>query len=436
MTGPARRIPPVAVRRKAPPMISTYIGLIALALLPVVPMPIAGGTPISIALLSLILLAQLIGGRRTTLGGTDLLLVAISCSLLALELITVFITGASSDGEYAMARIYWIVLLVVVLFFTNAEIERGNTKFIFDVLSIGLAILLAAMLSQSLFYPEYDVGRDFGFMQMPIPRATGVPNSDGKIGTFFAICLCVALFYGKRLGRRKHLFLLIGPFAGLFFTQSRSGLLAFAAILALYWMYRCLSDRNLLVLTLRWMAVICGAVVVLYFVNTILVELVGKGTLETNVTARGHLAQYAYDKIAAAPLFGSGAAAIAERITPVHNTVLAMSVKSGVPAGLLITITLLYPALVFGGNMRFTFFKFALITGFIIEHSLYPGFVNEFIVIGYVVTKWIWRLSFSATRGPAAMMPRPPMMPGRAPGTVPAARPFPGDGPGRPVYRP
>lgn len=384
--------------KPVPRRTSTLIGLVALALLPVVPMPIAGGTPISIALLLVMFMAQLVGGRGTRLDRTDMLLIVLSVALLAFESITVLMTGSDADLQYALARIYWIVLLIVTLFFTNDEIQRGNAKFIFNVMSLGLAILLGAMLAQSLFYPEYDVGRDFGFVQMPFPRATGVPNSDGKIGTFLAICLTVGLFYGNRLGRRKHFFLLLGPFAGLLFTQSRSGLLAYFAIIGLYWIYRCFSDPSILRLTLRWLVVIAFALVLFYFTSSILLNLVGQGTLETNVVSRGHLAVYAYEKITSSPLFGSGASAIAERLTPVHNTVLAMSVKSGLPAGMLIMFTIIYPALVFRGNMRFTSFKLALVAGFVVEHSLYPGFVNEFIVIGYVVAKAVWRLSLPSPR--------------------------------------
>ena len=393
--------------KPVPRRTSTLIGLLALALLPVVPMPIAGGTPISIALLLVMLMAQLVGGRQTTLDRTDMLVVVLSVALLLFESITVLVTSSDADLQYALGRLYWIVLLLVTLLFTNAEAARGNTKFLFDVLAIGLGILLAAMVAQSLFYPEYSAGRDFGFIQMPFPRATGVPNSDGKIGTFLAICLSVGLFYGDRLRRWRRLFLVVGALAGLFFTQSRSGLLSFIAIFTLYWSYRCISDRNLLLVTMRWLLVICGAFVVLYYTQSIFSNLVGQGTLERNVVSRGFLASYAMDKISYAPILGSGADALSENAlgANIHNTVLAMSLKSGVFAGFLMTLIIMFPALVFRGNKRFTFFQLALVAGLVIEHSLYPGFVNEFLALAYIAVKWVWRLSSPAPARQAA--PRP-----------------------------
>lgn len=375
--------------------ISTLIGFVLLSLLPVVPMPIAGGTPISAALVGLLILVQLTGSRESWLDGTDVFLLMISAGLLASELITVLMTGATDDFLFVMARLYYIALLVAVLFFTNHELRRGNSSFIFNVLVTGLAVLLIAMLVQAFFYPEYEAGRDFGYIKMPIPRATGVPNSDGKLGTFLALCLAVGLFYGKRLPRWKSIFLRVGPFIGLFFTQSRSGLLAYAAVVGLHWAYLSISSRNALVLALRWIATFCAAAVLLYYLGVIITNLTGHGTLERNVVSRGELTQFAFDKIAAAPMLGSGGEEVSASITHlnIHNTVLAMSVKSGVFAGFLMALTILFPAIVFRGDWRFTFFKLALVAGFVVEHSLYPGFINEFLIIGYVAVKWVWRLN-------------------------------------------
>lgn len=381
----------ITVRRR----MSSMIGLVVLSLLPVVPMPIAGGTPIAIALLSLIIIPQILGLRDVRLDGIDLLFIVISITLLAFELVTAARTNMSDDFEHALGRFYWIIFLVFVSAFVNEERLRGNSMLLFDAIAIGVLILFIAMVSESMFYPSYEIGREFGYFKLPWPRATGVPNSDGKLGTFLVICLCVGMFYGKLVPGWRRIVLVTASIGCLLFTQSRSGILAFAAVFAIFSVYRSFSARGLFVPLLRWVFMISVTVLLVYNLAEIMTDLKGEGVYGRNVTARFDLASFAVEKIGDAPILGSGAdeMRLYQNQQIVHNTVLAMAIKSGMLAGALVAIVILFPALALKGNTRFTMFKLALVSGFVIEHSLYPGFINEFLVIGYLAAKTILHMS-------------------------------------------
>lgn len=380
--------PDVKLRRA-----STWIGFTVLALMPMVPDSSAGYAVSAIGVLVLFV-SQLFSNRAIRLDGSDFGLAAVSAMLMGFELVTVLMTNEPRDFVFALGRLYWIALLLAVMAFANAELQRGNRTVIFNALWVGLVILLAAMLAESLFWPKLAAGRDYGVIRMPLPRATGVLNGDGKIGTFLEICLSVALYYGRSLPRWKRVVLLVGPFVGLFFTQSRSGLVATATILASYWLYRCLTDRNALLRSLRWIIVLCGILLVLSYFHVLVGELINQGRYATNALDRLKLNSYALSKIAEAPLLGGGLAATREYVNglTVHNTVLAMALKSGLFAAVLLGVTIIYPALAFRGNIRFTFFKWTLVSGLVIEHALYPGFINEFLILSYLVGKWVWCL--------------------------------------------
>ena len=372
---------------------ATILSMVALAAFPVVPMPIAGGTPIAIALMLFLATVQAGGRRGISFDRSDWVLILATLLLFALEGLTYARTGLIEDGNYFFARGYWMSLAIIVILACNAELRRGNLLFVPNALVLGLILLLIAMALESRFFPRFEQGRDFGNFNLPWPRATGVPNSDGKIGTFLSMTFAFALFYRPRMQLWKRALLLGGPVVGLAFTQSRSGLVSMAVVFAMHWVYRAFVDRNFLLLSLRWLAMVAGGLFILYNVGLLVGSLVGQGIYQQNVLSRFSQYFYAFDRIGDAPFLGSGSSAIRqyEQYAGVHNTVLAMSLKSGIIAGALALMLILAPASGMpGGSPRFLVYKWATALALLAEHMLYPGFINEFLIIGYVLVKSVW----------------------------------------------
>jgi len=67
-----------------------------------------------------------------------------------------------------------------------------------------------------------------------------------------------------------------------------------------------------------------------------------------------------------------------------------MAVKSGILAGLAATVLIVAPIFLFHRKGDFTYFKFAVCLGILTEHMLYPGFINEFIIINYCLFKSVY----------------------------------------------
>lgn len=383
--------PAAAKARPASRQRGTWFLIALLALFPVVPMPIAGGTPIAVGLMAVMLVTLIATGRPLVVDGSDVAIIVASLLLLFLEGITVLRFDTAEDMNYLLGRAYWVTLLVVTILVVNSEIRSGNLKFLPHALFWGLLVLIVAMAMESAFYPQFDKGRDFQTFALPWPRATGVPNSDGKLGTFLAICLAVFLFWRPNIARWQWLFLGGGAVVGLSFTQSRSTLLAFAVVIGLYWVYRALTEREAGMAFIYWMITIIGAAFGLYIFQDILSTLVGQGIFEKNVYARLHHVEYGLRAASEAPLFGGGADAIKEYdiSAGIHNTGLAMAAKSGIAAGVLAILLIIFPLFYFRGSTRVTLAVAALSLCVLTEHMLYPGFVNEFIIISFLVAKCI-----------------------------------------------
>lgn len=371
--------------------------ILLLATLPVIPMPGAGGTPILIGVM-LLMYGTLMAfpWRAAYLDRTDQLYIYLGLSLLLWEALSLAAHTTNNDALFVLGRGLWVMLAVAVIMAMNALYSRAGMRPVTWVLVLSLLALLTAMVIEINFYPQRALGRNFGFFSIPFPRATGVPNSDGKLGTFLSICLCYALFLRPPMPRWQSAVLIIGPYMGLAILQSRSTLVAIGIITGIYLLYALMRSRSIFsaFFKLTGFLLIVGIFLVNFF--WLLKILIGKGIFYTNVFGRFELFAVALRLIPEAPLFGLGADAIQKHgyAGDIHNTFLAMAVKSGVPAAILTAATIFAPVILFARTNRLAVFTTALCLAMFAEHFFYPGRINEYQILAFMVAKLAWQNHF------------------------------------------
>lgn len=364
--------------------------ILLIAALPVIPMPIAGGTPILVgAMFAIYLTFTTFPPRAAYLDRTDQLYIYLGLSLFMWEAVGLAFHASNSDALFVLGRGLWLALAIAIIMAMNALYTRAGMKPVTWVLVLSLLALLAAMVIEVNFYPKRAFGRNFGFFAIPFPRATGVPNSDGKLGTFLTICLCYGMFLRPPMPRWQSVVLIVGPYIGLSFLQSRSTLVALSIVTAIYLIYALMRSRSVFsaFLKLTGFLLIAGA----FLVNVIwLVKiLAGQGVFLSNVLGRFELYSVALKLIPEAPLFGLGANAITEHgfAGEVHNTFLSMALKSGIPAAILTAITIFAPVILLARTNKLAVFSMAVCLGMAAEHFFYPGRINEYQIIAFIVAK-------------------------------------------------
>ena len=190
-------------------------------------MPVAGGIPLLLAAMTLLMLLSI----RPHLSGTLIvhppLIGIFCCALLMLgwETFAALFHYTMRDLELIAARGVWILLGFGYLTLLTGQGPERTARILSTLLLIGCTSLLTAMAMESAFYPTHEVGRQLGTLNVPWPRATGVPQSDGKIGVY--LCLASVFFVVGFANTRRWTMLLgllvsVAPIA---FTQSRSTLL-------------------------------------------------------------------------------------------------------------------------------------------------------------------------------------------------------------------
>lgn len=371
---------------------TNWLAVCLLALYPLVPMPIAGGTKYQIALLCALGVLYILRGQFLTIERPQFIFLCLSFSLLIWEIIAASAHGRDADFLYVFGRGLWIFNTLLVVIIAAPWVRQGRLDILVWLISISLLLLLFAMVIESTFFPKRELGRQLGAINIPFPRATGVPNSDGKIGTFLVICWSFYLFVRPTTAKWQSLVLGLGPILGLAFTQSRSTLMAFAVTFAIYQMVKWSASRSAIMTTIRSVFLVAALILMFSYSNQILGALTGEGIYYRNVESRFTLMDYALHEISQAPLVGSGIYAVTEQSTGagIHNTVLAMSVKSGIPAGILITLIILGPMLIFRRIKFITGYVAACSLGVMTEHLWYPGFINEFLIFSLLIPATVY----------------------------------------------
>ena len=378
-------IPSIARKRKR---YTIPVAAIAIGALPIVPMPIAGGTPFLLALLGFLLLTVALTWRPFPFSTASLQFLLLCVLLLLTEVISAFFHRTEADFLYVYGRIVWVstaFLLVVVV----AQRDAGErSSILISALTIGLVFLLTAMMIEMLFFPKRELGRDYGWLTFYLPRATGVPNSGGKIGTFLCICFAVGLFCRPFLTRFQKIVLLVGPILGFIAIQGRSTLLALTAVGMVYLIFTAVRKLHRGRVGLSIIPLVVIFMMGLMSADKLADKLIGEGIWERNAVSRISTAQYGIQTLAEYPVFGAGASATREDPTTagIHNTLLAMGVKSGLLASLTMALIIIFPLYV---SVRFgvsaIFFAGASTVGIFIEHLFYPGIINEFLIIHCLV---------------------------------------------------
>ena len=361
-------------------------GLLVIALAVLIPMPVAGGIPLLLAAMTILVLLSI----RPHLSGTLIvhppLLGVFCCALLMLgwETFAALFHYTMRDLELIAARGVWVLLGFGYLTLLTGQGPERTARILSALLLIGCTSLLIAMAMESAFYPTYEVGRQLGTLNVPWPRATGVPQSDGKIGVY--LCLAVVFFVVGFANTRRWIMLLgvIVSVAPIVFTQSRSTLLGLLLTFGFLFLYYVRTTRNVYLKCLAWViAGLCLWQLALHF-DQIFSMLKGEGVYARNVDARSEGTDHGIAMIGQAPIVGAGAEYLmlaGMHELEIHSTFLGMAVKSGLLAPLLfVGFILLSASLACDRKTRLPdnlLLVCALAAGPLSEHNLYPGYFNE-----------------------------------------------------------
>ena len=70
---------------------------------------------------------------------------------------------------------------------------------------------------------------------------------------------------------------------------------------------------------------------------------------------------------------------------------LSMALKSGVPAAILTAVTIFAPLILFARTNKLAVFTIAVCLGMFAEHFFYPGRINEYQIVAFIVAKLAWQ---------------------------------------------
>lgn len=362
------------------------VSLILVALIVLIPMPAAGGLPILLATVGCLAAVSLQRHLNNSVLLTHRLILLLGLALLmvAWESLATLFHYTPRDLELLAVRGVWTIIGFAYLTLLAGQSAAITAQNLARVLFLGCAALVVAMILESAFYPTYEVGRQLGSLNIPWPRATGVPQSDGKIGVY--ACICV-VFFAIAFVRTRRKTMLLGVALAcmtLVFTQSRSSALGMIMTMGCLYLYYLVTTRSV---AFKVIAAVAGSVallVMLFNFQQIYSTVKGEGVFEENVNARSMGTDYGLEVVANHPLFGAGGESLEVegiRDLEVHNTFLGLSIKSGIPTTVIFLAFLLLSALLVwergAGLLPNGFLTAALLSGPVVEHNLYPGYLNE-----------------------------------------------------------
>ena len=362
------------------------VNLILIALMVLIPMPAAGGLPVLLAVVGYIATVALQRhlNMSALLTHRMIILFGIALLMIAWESLATLFHYTPRDLELLAVRGVWTIIGFAYLTLLAGQSAQFTAENLGKVLFLGCTALVIAMILESTFYPTYELGRQLGALNIPWPRATGVPQSDGKIGVYASICV---VFFTVAFVRTRRKTMLLGAALAcitLAFTQSRSSALGMLMTLGFLYLYYLVTTRSAI---FKMIAVVAGSValvVVLLHFQQIYSTVKGEGVFEANVDARSMGTDYAFQVVADHPLFGAGGESLkveGMQDLEVHNTFLGLSIKSGMPTTLIFVAFLLMSSLLVwqrsAGILPNGFLMAALLSGPVVEHNLYPGYLNE-----------------------------------------------------------
>lgn len=371
-------------------MKSTYtnrIAVFSIAALLVTPMPIAGGIPIMIGISAILLACISVSFSALSVNSKAGLLLALGVALLLWEVVGLIYHQGYADINYVLSRGLWLVLgfSYMVLLFTGGEnLIRKRLEAIF---LIALSALIFLMVLEAMFYPKHELGRQLGTINLPFPRATGVPQSDGKIGAFCSIAFAYFLMMSFMVKRAIYPCGALLSLLPICFTQSRSSILAVAVVLVFIAAFRLIIKYNALTAVVLILGMCIAVPLVISGFEGVYFALKGEGLYANNVDARFHGIEYAKDMIGRYPWLGAGGDSLimdggAGDGVGVHNTFAAMLIKNGI-VGLVLYSSFYIGCGVFAIRMarvsyiQATMVVLAITSGPVVEHMLYPGLFDE-----------------------------------------------------------
>lgn len=156
--------------------------------------------------------------------------------LLVLSLINSFYYSDLEELKYSFLLIEAILLFLALNnLFLTLPLKKLLKNLYISFGIIFFAFLLSAFGIYSFGY-ESNVGRNFGIISFNILKTTGIPMSDGRLGSFLNLMFFINFIYGNEIFENKKIryvfnFLIL---LFIFLTQSRSTWLATALGLSMY----------------------------------------------------------------------------------------------------------------------------------------------------------------------------------------------------------
>jgi O-antigen ligase len=375
--------------------------LFFLFIIPFFPMP---KTPLGLlAPLSVVLLAGwwfvLSFSKHRELKMDERLFILISCFvvLVLLDLVNGVQFEALLEFNYAFGRITSLLVILLILTYLQANGDKAvgvvTQVVLFSAFVISVMIILEGFGVISYgFYSEE--GRHLFGTRMPFRKATGVPLSDGKLGTLLIPAFTMLVVTGltqhflKPLWR--WLFLLVIGFA-IIIMQSRSGWLGLFMGLGFLSAYHVAKSRYLAFYLLG----ITLGLAALFFSSLgelILGGFVGEGVQARTVEGRFLGAEQALDASGVSFLFGQGHGNVfieneIGKTHIIHNLFLDQLASNGI-VGLLVLLFvygfflwLIVSSLWKNSSHPVILWLVTCWLSVFVEQNLYRGFYNEYISI-------------------------------------------------------
>ncbi len=288
--------------------------LLLLFIIPFFPMPkTALGilAPVSVVLLfGYLLLMAMTKTRDLVMDAPTTVMLGCFLLLILLDLLNGVQFGAVQEFRYAFGRITSLMVILLVAAYLQTHGEQGvrlvMQVLLFSAVLVSVMIILEGFGFISYGFPSEEGRRLFG-TRMPFRKATGVPLSDGKLGTLLIPAFTLLLISGLTDYLKKSwrwLLLLVIGFA-IVIMQSRSGWLGLFMGLAFLTVYYAIRSRYLAFYLLG----ITALLAVLFFSplgDLLLGGFVGEGVQARTVSGRFLGAEQALDASGASFILGQG----------------------------------------------------------------------------------------------------------------------------------
>lgn len=305
------------------------------------------------------------------------------------------------EFKYVFARVTTLIVTLLVVSYLQNNPEHG-------IKWVMLAILFSAVVVSVLIILEgfglistgihSEMGRRLFGIRIPIRKATGVPLSDGKLGTLLIPSLTMLLIPGllsEWLHRRWRLLFISLLVAGILIMQSRSGwlgLFAGWAFLIAYYINR----SKYIAFHLLAMTLMMGILFFSPVGEAIFAGFVGEGIQAQSASGRLLGAQQALAASTSSFILGQGHGTVfieneIGKIHIIHNLFLDQLAANGIIG--LVVLLFVYGFFVWligvalrkvsknSFNERYLLWLVAAWLSVFVEQNLYRGFYNEYIAI-------------------------------------------------------